>query len=302
LTVPHQTAGTSVLAPAHIDSLPGVHIIRNPALETMMFDRNIIGAEFASLCHASVRAFVAHMADELTAGTIAELIVLSKGYAYDMRRAALDELSIELPVNMIATQRSAVEGSDADITVSYASLDAPADTLVIGDTIASGATICAALERYLQDYPLKRVIVFSIAGATIGVRRIIDFCADCDIEPTIVLGLASFGLADNGFDLSFLNSGTVCDKDLRQRARAAFHGQPVSSVGWDFGSQLMAPAKYRALCWVESCYWGLEDTDVFRLAQQPTDRRQIEREYAAYQDRLPDIDALLAPADAQPPS
>jgi len=291
-----------VLAPAHNDDLPGVHIIRNPALEALMFDRNIIGAEFAALCHAGSRAFIAHMAAELTTGTVAELIVLSKGYAYDMRRAALDELSIELPVNMIATQRAEVDGDDARIEVSYASLDAPADTIVIGDTVASGSTICAALERYLQDYPLKRVIVFSIAGATIGALRIIDFCAQRDIETTIVVGLASFGLADNGFDLSFLDPDTVCDGDLRQRAQTAFHGQPISAVGWDFGSQLMAPDKYRALCWVEARYWGLEDTDVYRLARQPTDRRQIEREYDAYRDRLPEIDVLVAGGGAQAPS
>jgi hypothetical protein len=122
-----------MLAPARIDDLPGVHIIRNPALETLMFDRNIIGAEFATLCHAGSRAFVAHMADELPSGRVAELIVLSKGYAYDMRRAALDELSIELPVNMIATQRVAVNALSARLVV-YFSPHASASATAVSDS------------------------------------------------------------------------------------------------------------------------------------------------------------------------
>jgi hypothetical protein len=298
--LPREQAGTSSLAPAGIDGADCAWIMRNEPLEQLMFDRNVIGSRFGEACRAASRSFAAHIATEAAeaaAGGVAELILLSKGYAYDLRGAVRDELGIDIAVSMMATRRAAVQGATAQIEVPYTSLDAFARTLLIGDTIASGATVCAALGRYLEQQRLDRVVIFSIAGSIVGIRRISAFCAARGVDAIIVLGLAAFGLAPNGFDLSFAHPDTVCAVELRHRAERAFAGRPVSAVGWDFGAQLVAPDKYRALCWVEERYWDLEGTGVFALARRPTDRRQIQKEYAAYRDRLPDIDALIA-ADA----
>ncbi|HWO83965.1 MAG TPA: hypothetical protein VNM38_09300, partial [Solirubrobacterales bacterium] len=57
--------------------------------------------------------------------------------------------------------------------------------------------------------------------------------------------------------------------------------------------QAQAIDKYRALCWIEARYWGLEDSELFALARQPSYAYQIEREYPAFKDRFPDIQQLL---------
>ncbi|WP_067806820.1 hypothetical protein [Actinomadura formosensis] len=265
---------------------PRVYLVHNTALEGLLFDRNLTGADFRRACLACSRHFVAHLADELPPGDTAELMILSKGLIYQLGEAMAEETGRNLPTNMIATSRAAVAHGTARIEVPYTCFDAPAGTLLIGDTVASGATIVAALRRYLETYPLQRVHVVSYAGTLLGATRIAEFCSERGIEATFLYGLAAFGLGDNGFDLSFLHPETIARARYVQRAREQFSGRAVSAVGWDFGSQCMAPRKYRHLTWVEAEVWGLRDADCFTVAEEPGDWSQLAHERAAYEDAL----------------
>jgi hypothetical protein len=172
----------------------------------------------------------------------------------------------------------------------------PAETLIVGDTVASGTTLCTALELYVQQQRLRRLYVFTIAGSAVGGKRLAAFCRSQGIDLTLVYGLAAFGLAPNGFDLSFLHPETKSRPEYRQRAAEAFRGRPVSSVGWDFGSQAQAILKYRMLCWIEAEYWGLQDDDVFAMKLRPTTTRLIQKELSACGPQLPRIMRALSSA------
>jgi hypothetical protein len=113
-----------------------------------------------------------------------------------------------------------VTASDAKVEVSYRSLDAGGSTLLVGDTVASGTTIVAALEEYSTVHQLRRLFLFSFAGSLIGARRIADYCAQKSIDLTMLFGLAAFGLGVNGFDLSFLDPATLTDSSYKTRAAA----------------------------------------------------------------------------------
>ena len=284
---------TSIRRWDHGGACGEVFIATSPALEQLLLDREAVGLEFSRRARAAVADLFGNVADELKSGNFAELVLLSKGVVYDLRGAA-ERAGVSLPTNLMATSREAVSGHDASVSVTYRSIATPAESLVIGDTVASGASICAAISAYSEVRPLRRVIVLALAGAGVGVRRIAHFCEARDIEFTAVLGLASFGLAPNGFDLSFLDEDTDCDARYREETLQRFGGAPVSAVGWDFGSQAIAEDKYRALCWVERKYWGLEQTDALKVSRRPTSRGQIEHERAAFQTRLPNIDELIA--------
>jgi hypothetical protein len=75
----------------------------------------------------------------------------------------------------------------------------------------------------------------------------------------------------------------------------AFYGKPISSAGWDFGTQAQAIKKYRMLSWIESRYWGLENTDVFQEVEPPYDQTLIEKERSAFHEVIPDLSAILPP-------
>ncbi|GII66288.1 hypothetical protein Skr01_63730 [Sphaerisporangium krabiense] len=263
-----------------------LYVVHNGALERLLFDRNLIGADFRRACLESSRLFLGHLGDEYQPGRTAELAILSKGLVYQLGEAAVRQSGENLPLNLVATSRVAVSPDTARVEVSYAQFEAPADTLLVGDTVASGATIIAALGRYLESHRLERVYVLSYAGALRGARRITAFCARRGIRATFLYGLAAFGLGLNGFDLSFLHPDTLTRRAYADRAARQFSGKAVSAVGWDFGAQATAPRKYRHLCWVEAEVWGLHGSDCLAVAERPEDWAELSRERAAYADAL----------------
>jgi hypothetical protein len=272
-------------------------IVENEDLERLLFDRTMMGAEFRRTCYVCTSHFLRHMANLLTDGMWSELLVLSKGAVYEIGLAASQELDLNLPTNLIATARAEVEATDAEVEASYARYDAGGDSLVIGDTVASGATIETALRHYGRVHPVKRVLVFSFAGSLVGARRVHRYCTQRGIEFTALYGLAAFGLGENGFDLSFNHPETVCSATYVRRGSDLFEGKQVSSAGWDFGSQCMSPLKYQALSWLEAQVSGLTTSDVFAHARKPEDWRLVARESSAYLSALPDFPSA-APLDS----
>ncbi|GAA3826825.1 hypothetical protein GCM10022226_54550 [Sphaerisporangium flaviroseum] len=259
-----------------------LYVVRNSALERMLFDRNLVGVEFRRACLESSRHFIGHLKDEYHPDETAELMILSKGLVYQLGDAVVRQSGHNLPLNLIATSRVAVSAESARVEVSYAKIEAPAETLLVGDTVASGATIVAAVGRYLEKHPLKRLYVLSYAGALGGAEKIAAFCAGRGIRSTFLYGLAAFGLGRNGFDLSFLHPETVTSRVYVERAAKQFSGKPVSAVGWDFGSQVVSPHKYKRLCWVEAEVWGLHDSDCLAVAEKPESWAELAHERAAY--------------------
>lgn len=269
------------------DSWPRIYLAHNEPLEHIMFDRNLTGIEFRRACLAASILFVDHLADEFDAESAAELLILSKGIVYQLAEAVARQTGKNLPTNFIATSRVSVSDDHVGIAIPYTNFDAPSRTLLIGDTVASGATITAALERYRQFHPLDAIFIASYAGALVGAHRIAEYCRLHEIDVAFLFGLAGFGLASNGFDLSFLHPETITRDEYRTRAAQQFNGRPVSAVGWDFGSQATAPQKYRQLCWIEAEKWELQGTACFKEAERPSGPNLLRHEEAAYSDFTP---------------
>jgi len=271
-----------------IDGVDNIFVMSNPHLEDIHFDRGLVGIEFSQACLTASKLFLAHFKPELSVllSDLAEMVILSKGLIYRFSEACSQTFNHNLEINFAATRRLQVESESAKIDVAYVNFDAPAENLILGDVIATGATICAVLSRYLESYKLKRVFILSMAGSIVGAQTIAKFCKSKNIELTLVYASAAFGLGSNGFDLSFLHPDTITSKIYRDRAMQAYKGKPVSSVGWDCGTQVLATRKYKMLCWIEAKYWDMEDSDVFPVKEFPSDKRLVEKERSAYEDRV----------------
>jgi len=265
-----------------LTSIPGLFIVKNTPLERLLFDRNMLGSDFRLAALSASRMMIRHVVDELNAGVFSELVLLSKGLTYQLAEGSILEGGPNLACNLMATSRANVTGSTAQIDVSYCQLDAGGDRLIIGDTVASGSTVIAALTKYMERHSLREIIILSFAGALQGAARISQFCIDNDIECRMLFGLAAFGMGDNGFDLSFLHPDTVTDSAYIERARVQFAGRPVSAVGWDFGSQSMSPQKYRELCWLEAEMWDLHGHPSLAQELEPESLERVRQEYSAF--------------------
>jgi len=286
------TCDKSYLDEVEIPGIDKAFIIRNPSLENILFNRNLVGLDFTRACEAASISFLRHFEQEFQTilSDVAELMLLSKGMYYWLHNAFAAVFDENLQVNFIATQRINVEGGSADIIIPYSNLDVPVRNLIIGDTIASGATIKSALSLYQRHHSLQRLFVFSIAGTVVGGQAIADYCRSQGIELTLAYGLAAFGLGENGFDLSFLHPDTITRDQYRERARILFSGQPVSAAGWDFGSQAQALKKYRMLSWLEAERHGLQESRIFQSKEPPIDGRLVSKERFAFEQ---DSEAVL---------
>ena len=278
-----------------VDGVRDVRLVASSSLEQLLFNRSLMGLDFIRTCrecsYDMLRAVAQELGDRVSIPT--ELVVLSKGACYQIADAYGRLLGVAPNVSFIATRRERVRGGLAKISVPYQCLGAPTDYLLIGDTIASGSTICAALESYMKRQVVRRVVLFSFAGGLPGIRRIDQFCSARNIEATFVLGLAAFGLGSNGFDLSFLHADTIASDRYRERASQLFDGKPVSSVGWDFGSQGYAPEKYKLLSWIESKYWNLESCPEFAFAEPTGEIGLVAAEHDAFRSKFPDLQTIM---------
>jgi hypothetical protein len=257
----------------NLENVDRALIARNTSLEALLFDRNLVGLGFRRACLSASSSIIASLADELLArsGSVAELMLISKGIYYGLQECFDVVLGLNLELNILATRRATVDQNQAQIEIPYASLDGAASTLVIGDTVASGSTVVAALAAVPEAFKLREVYLLTFAGSGLGVTRIGAYCRSRGIRLTAVFGLAAFGLGSNGFDLSFLHKDTVTDPIYRGRAFTQFDGRPVSAVGWDFGSQAQALEKYRNLCWLEAEYHGMHGHPALALELRPDD-------------------------------
>ena len=267
-----------------VDDVPGCYVIENLPLESILFDRNLLGLPFKQACQTASIYFLEHFRQEILEAPdeVSELLILSKGLYYWLHNSYEQTFARNLPINFIATNRTKVEGDVAEIKVPYHNFDAATPRLIIGDTVASGATVCTALSEYMDQHYLEEVFLFSIAGARVGIKRIATFCDANGIRLHAAAGLALFGLGSNGFDLSFLHPDTHTREEYRVRAREVYGDREISVAGWDFGSQAQAPDKYRMLCWIESEMWGLDEAEVLRERMQPGDYSLVQKERDAY--------------------
>jgi len=288
--MPHYKLSDSFLESVSIPGIDNAFIVSNPHLESILFNRNLVGLEFTRACEAASIAFLRHFSPEFESlgDNVAELLLLSKGMYYWLHNAFATVFNRNLQVNFAATRRAEVFNDSARIEIPYLNFDSPSRNLIIGDTIASGATIESALSKYLQHSPLESVYVFTIAGSVVGGQAIAEFCRSHHIDLILTYGLAAFGLGSNGFDLSFLHPDTITNEKYHQRAKTVFKGKPISAVGWDFGTQAQAIRKYKMLCWLEAEYWGLEGDDVFAIKEKPEDFELVEKERAAYTAKYED--------------
>jgi len=271
-----------------------IWIIENDPLEKLLLNRNLIGLDFTRTCQQCSEIFFGHLTPELNDchDDLAELLILSKGIFYWLHNAYEKTFTKNLELNLIATKRMNVSASNIAISVPYCDISSKKRNLVIADTIATGSTICAALDHYLKYAELEHVFVLSFAGSIVGTRAIALFCEKKEIKVTFLYGLAAFGLADNGFDLSFLDPHTICNVRYTQKAKGLFGNKPVSAVGWDFGSQAQSVSKYKSLCWIEEQYWNVSQYNCFSEKMKPNSCSDVMREKDAFISRQDIVEKL----------
>ncbi|MHA2203942.1 MAG: phosphoribosyltransferase [Candidatus Hodarchaeales archaeon] len=186
---------------------------------------------------------------------IVDVVPLSGSLTYDVYNAFYEYFQQPLQRNFIGIRRFQKASGTWDTEVSYTNFEGlPIDTKVvlIGDTIATGATITQVIGLVQAQLQTPVIfVVFSIAGSLMGARRLVNLEETLQrtfpgTEIWCLFTEAYFGLEANGTDMPIFHPETISTDSLKRRANdklGKILGRHLCSV-LDWGKRTNSPRKH----------------------------------------------------------
>ncbi len=204
---------------------------------------------------------VKHLLQKKRASEVVELVYLAGGLYYFLSHGFSQIFKKNLPQCFIGIQRSRIEGTEGSFTakMSYENFESLPDnaTVLIGDTIATGATMAKgllALEAALQEknYSLNEIIIFSLAAATEGLRKIKRIeeklkLSFPDSKLTLVVSEQLFTLMPNGTDMHFFGNDSIMPEETRAHTLKEYGewlGNHMQCAVFDWGTRCKNPMRH----------------------------------------------------------
>src|SRR5258707_13381566 len=209
------------------------YILESSALEAFLFDRTVVGVPLLNAAREATTHWLGALRDHglLSAGDdVAGLTILTGGLYYGLQPAWQTVFGSLLPEDFIGIKRHLDERNQWFADYHYVSFEAPCRTVLVGDTVASGASVSQGIRAFAdwgRAHGLEQVHFFSACGSRLGGRRIRQACADLGLKATFTHGLAAFGMAEHGWrlpdtDLPWLHPDTIARPHHLRRAAQAF--------------------------------------------------------------------------------
>jgi hypothetical protein len=194
-------------------------------------------------------------------GNITELIFLAGGLYYQLNHGFKKKFGAAIPQCFLGIKRQRVEGTEGGFTAvaTYENFESLPDnaTVVIGDTIATGATLQKGIYHLLDSldskgYRLENLVVCSLACSVNGARLMKDVERRVKRDfpgASVYLIVAEqlFHLMPDGTDLRFLYEDAVMPDEARERVLAEYGpvlGKEMKCAVFDWGTRCKNPIKH----------------------------------------------------------
>ncbi|MEK9186361.1 MAG: hypothetical protein AAB885_02115 [Patescibacteria group bacterium] len=229
------------------------YIISNPDSQKIHFDPTITDFELSKLstrCNETFLKFAKLLGlfRGARAKDVCELILVSGGFYYHLNQAFYSVFGYSLPAGFIGVRR--VLGDKPRGAITYNNFEAiPENNItIIGDTIATGATLIDSIRYYLAKHPkVKKIIIFTIAGASSGARRLADLEKEIKrkygTELYVFFSDGIFGLDKNQTDMRYFHRDSILASESAAAAEkklGRFLGERLCVI-WDWGQRNKDP-------------------------------------------------------------
>jgi hypothetical protein len=239
------------------------YIIVNPSSQKIHFDPTITDFELYNLateCNETFLRFAQWLGlfKGAKAKNVCELILVSGGFYYHLNQAFYNVFGYALPAGFIGVRRILKPKPHA--VISYDNLEAiPENNItIIGDTIATGATLIDSIYYYLartrfaaasakRASKVKKILIFTIAGALPGAQVLADLEKDIKnqygVELYVFFSDGIFGLAKNQTDMHYFQPDSVLvpeSKKAAEKSLGNFLGSKLCVI-WDWGQRNKDP-------------------------------------------------------------
>lgn len=231
----------------------------------ILYNPHIAGKELQERMEKLSKIYVKVANEAALKGTqranIVEFVLLSGGLYYSLARGFREVNGFALPQCFLGIKRQRVEGSDGHFTAvstyeNFESLPQNA-TVLIGDTIATGATLMRAvadLERAVEekDGKIDKMVVFSLAcsaDAAHKLKKMEEKMREKNRNFKLILVVSEqlFHLMPDGTDLRFLAESAEMPEETKKytlEKYGEFLGKEMKCAVFDWGTRCKNPLKH----------------------------------------------------------
>jgi len=190
-----------------------------------------------------------------------ELIFLAGGLYYQLNHGFKEKYNKAIPQCFLGIKRQRIEGTEGGFTAvaTYENFESLPDnaTVIIGDTIATGATLQKGIYHLLdsfqeRNYKLENLVVCSLACSVHGAhlmkeieKRVKRDFPDANVYLFVAEEL--FHLMPDGTDLRFLYPDAVMPDETRYRILknyGEYLGKEMKCAVFDWGTRCKNPIKH----------------------------------------------------------
>jgi uracil phosphoribosyltransferase len=243
------------------------YILSSAASREILYNPHIAGKELQTAMERLSPLFMEAATEKALKGTrvesIAEFVLLAGGLYYYMARGFRTLHGYALPQCFLGIKRQRVEGKEGEFRAvsTYENFESlPNDaTVIIGDTVATGATIIRAIKDLEaaaaeKSGSIKKLVICSLACSTEGARRLRKLeermvAADPNFRLYLLVAEQLFHLMPDGTDLRFFKEDVIVPEETRKYTMeryGEFLGKEMKCAVFDWGTRCKNPKKHYA--------------------------------------------------------
>ena len=194
-------------------------------------------------------------------GQVTELVLLAGGLYYQLNHGFKKNFGFALPQCFLGIKRQRVEGSEGEFTAvaTYENFESLPDnaTVIIGDTIATGATLQKGIYHLLESltekkYKLENLIICSLACSVHGAKVLKEVETHVSLNfpgAKVYLFVTEelFHLMPDGTDLRFFYADAIMPEETKKRIMeryGEFLGKEMKCAVFDWGTRCKNPVKH----------------------------------------------------------
>lgn len=241
------------------------YILCADPISNILYRPHIAGAELQDSMEKVAEIFIDAASREVFRGArvsnITEVIFLAGGLYYQLNHGFKKKYNLALPQCFLGIKRQRVEGSvgEFNAVATYENFESMPDdaTVIIGDTIATGATLQKGIYHLLnaielRKLNLKNLIICSLACSVNGARLMkeVEERVKRNFPDASLFFFAAenlFHLMEDGTDLRFLYEDNIMPDETRNRileTYGEFLGREMKCAVFDWGTRCKNPIKH----------------------------------------------------------
>ncbi|MFN7991448.1 MAG: hypothetical protein U0R44_04800 [Candidatus Micrarchaeia archaeon] len=240
-------------------------IICSEHASDILYRPHIAGKELLDLTEKMAYVFMDAVGREVLRGKrtedITELVFLAGGLYYQLNSGFRKRFGMALPQCFLGIKRQRVEGSEGEFTAvaTYENFESLPDkgTVIVGDTIATGATLQKGIYHLLdalaeKKYSLENLVICSLACSVQGALLLKEVEKRVKLDHPgakvwLFAGEELFHLMPDGTDLRFLYQDAVIPDETKGRILeryGTYLGREMKCAVFDWGTRCKNPLRH----------------------------------------------------------